>query len=134
MRRENCLLKGEQGIFPYWFHCKRVDCSCGKMSVSEKSMQRDFVDKTAARAIDEHGAGFHPRKDARRNDTGCFVSQWQVKRDNIGLLDQGIKRNMFSLRCAFDFNRRANRIGVKDAHAEAEQELGDFPANCTETN
>jgi hypothetical protein len=83
VRREDCLLKGEQGIFPYWFYCKRVDRSCSKMSVSERPMQRDLVDKTAARTIDEHGAEFHFRKDARRNDTGCFVSQWKMKRHNI---------------------------------------------------
>ncbi len=63
---------------------KGVDAGPEQVPVFQRRRQCGFIDQAAARAIDQHGAGFHGANALRADDAGRLRQQRQVQRNNVG--------------------------------------------------
>ena len=121
----------EQGVGRRRLLDENVEGRAGDVAAVQRSAQCDFVDKAAARAIDDAHALLGPRQFLRREDVARLRRQRRMQRDEISAREKIVQLELFDADLMGALHAAQERIERDDPHPQSDAARGDDRADIS---
>ena len=123
MRGGNDILHAEERVLARRFGLEHIKRGPGNMAVRQRRRQRQLVNQTAARAIDNPHPGPRPVQRIGRQNVAGLVGQRCMERDEVSGGQKIVKLDLFHADAARRF-RRQERIIRNHLHLQPLRPVG----------